>query len=141
MENEINKPLTNGDEFTGKDKKTGKFLPGHKLAKGNPCINKQKHYKELINAATTDAQVLAIWQVIYEKAVNSKDLDACKYFLSRTAGEPKHEIDISITDISADIKEFDNILGISDLIQEIKNDKTNQTNTDTAETTDKSSEI
>ena len=89
MENEDLVPTTNG-----KDPKTGKFLPGHKLSKGNPHIDKVAHFRNLLYAAATDEEVNKVFVALIEKAQGGH-IGAIKELFNRLGGKPQQQIEIT----------------------------------------------
>lgn len=63
----------------------GRFLPGNKLAKGNPHNKKVQQIRAALFEAVTKRDAKKIAKVIVQKAING-DLAAAKEFFDRTIG-------------------------------------------------------
>lgn len=69
-----------------RSKKTGRFLKGNYGGPGNPQLQQLAAYKEVVRAAVTPKQLIAVLRKMLEKA-RGGDVLAAKVLLDRTLGK------------------------------------------------------
>ncbi len=78
-------PLTKGQAANGR------FLPGHKLAKGNPFLHAVQNYRRLAYENVTDERFLELWTNLWDVALHSKSpfarIEATREILDRLLGK------------------------------------------------------
>jgi hypothetical protein len=80
------KPSTT--EANGKDKKSGKFLPGNKCAKGNPFAKQVAQLRAAFYEALTEEDLKEVAMALIKKAKKG-DVAAIKELLLRVMGQPQ----------------------------------------------------
>lgn len=79
-------PLTNGPNG-GRDPRSGRFLQGHKFAKGgHPHAARAAALMGTLLESVTDDDVREVWKALTAEA-RSGDVAACRVWLSRVFGE------------------------------------------------------
>lgn len=75
------------------DKKTGRFTPGNKAAKGNPYTRKAAEFRKAMYNSVTTEDVAAIIQTLKAEAL-SGDLKAINILLDRLLGPATIGLDL-----------------------------------------------
>jgi len=74
-----------------KDPKTGQFLPGNRLGKGNPNLRRIKEMREALQEAATPERLQAVLTVMLRKAIEEGDVQAGRLALEYAVGKPKRQ--------------------------------------------------
>ncbi len=81
----------------------GKFLPGNKIAKGNPLAKRVQKLRSALLQAVTPKDIRAVTQVLLRQA-KAGDLAACRELLDRVLGKPLE------ADVFEKIQEIERVL-------------------------------
>lgn len=79
------------DPSNGRDPQSGKFLPGHKFASGNPIARRMNELRRALVCAQTPEDVLAVGKSLLQSATDG-DSSAANVYLSFIIGRPLQSI-------------------------------------------------
>jgi hypothetical protein len=94
-----NTAIEHVDKYAGRDPVTGRLLPGHKVARGNPRAIHIQKLRSAVAEATTAEQITEAMTHLRKIGMEG-DVQALRLWLEYTLGKPDQAVKVEIDDTS-----------------------------------------
>jgi hypothetical protein len=81
-------------DYNGRDRATGRLLPGARIGNGNPNAKRQHELKKALMACATETDIQDIYKSML-RAAKTGDVAAAKVLLDHLLGRPSQSVEIS----------------------------------------------
>jgi hypothetical protein len=83
-------------DYTGRDRQTGRLLPGAKIGGGNPNTKRQHELKKALMSCATEDDIKTIYASMFKAATaDPPDTQAAKFLLDHLVGKPSQSIELT----------------------------------------------